>query len=166
MTRIVGSIDPQAAAFVLAVLIGDRAGLDERVIDAMKDAGTYHVVAISGGNVGCVTALVLFVLARVGVRPRPSALVALVAVSAYGAVTTGGSSVARATIAAGVFLVARALDLRASSVAVLGAAAVFVCACDPLAPFDLGFWLTFAATAGLVGAMPHAARWLRAGTRP
>ena len=166
VTRVIGPLDPQTAAFVLAVLIGDRAGLDDTVVDAMKAAGTYHVVAISGGNVACVTALVLFVLARVGVRPTASALVALVAVSAYGAVTTGGSSVARATIGAGVFLIARALDLRASPVTVLGTAALVVCALDPLAPFDLGFWLTFAATAGLIGAMPHAARWLRSDELP
>ena len=42
---------PRAAAIVTAILIGDRAGLDDRVERDLQEAGTYHVIAISGGNI-------------------------------------------------------------------------------------------------------------------
>ena len=61
---------PEAAAIVTAILIGDRAGLSDDVERRLQEAGTYHVIAISGGNVALLTALCFGVL-RVLVRsPR------------------------------------------------------------------------------------------------
>ena len=39
----------QSAAIVAAILIGDRAGLSVDVQRRLRTAGTYHVIAISGG---------------------------------------------------------------------------------------------------------------------
>src|SRR5262245_34943165 len=47
----------QAAAIVTAILIGDRAGLTDEVQRRLQISGTYHVIAISGGNVALLTAL-------------------------------------------------------------------------------------------------------------
>ena len=55
----IGPDDPQAAAIVLAVLIGDRAGLSPDIEARLQRAGTYHVLAISGGNIAVLAAIVL-----------------------------------------------------------------------------------------------------------
>jgi hypothetical protein len=47
VTAAIGPDDPQGAAIVLAVLIGDRAGLSPDLEARMQRAGTYHVLAIS-----------------------------------------------------------------------------------------------------------------------
>ncbi|MGH9239785.1 MAG: ComEC/Rec2 family competence protein, partial [Vicinamibacterales bacterium] len=49
--RWVAPHDATAAAIVTAVLIGDRTGLPDEVTDRLQRAGTYHVIAISGGNI-------------------------------------------------------------------------------------------------------------------
>jgi predicted membrane metal-binding protein len=49
VARWVAPHDVVAAAIVTAVLIGDRTGLPDTVIDRLQRAGTYHVIAISGG---------------------------------------------------------------------------------------------------------------------
>ena len=41
----------RSAAIVSAILIGDRAGLEDDVQRRLQEAGTYHVIAISGGNI-------------------------------------------------------------------------------------------------------------------
>ncbi|HMC35438.1 MAG TPA: ComEC/Rec2 family competence protein, partial [Myxococcales bacterium] len=43
--------DPRSAAIVAAIAIGDRAGLTQDVQRLLQEAGTYHVIAISGGNI-------------------------------------------------------------------------------------------------------------------
>ena len=40
-------------------MIGDRAGLDEGVQRSLQEAGTYHVIAISGGNIAILAGLLL-----------------------------------------------------------------------------------------------------------
>ena len=37
-------------------LIGDRAGLDDAVVRRLQEAGTFHVIAISGGNIAVLAA--------------------------------------------------------------------------------------------------------------
>ncbi len=51
--------DPTAAAIATAILIGDRAGLDPALEKRLQIAGTYHVIAISGGNIAVLTAILL-----------------------------------------------------------------------------------------------------------
>ena len=55
----VGRWSPQSAAIVAAIVIGDRAGLDQDVQRRLQEAGTYHVIAISGGNIAILAGLLL-----------------------------------------------------------------------------------------------------------
>ena len=47
----------RSAAVVAAILIGDRAGLEADVERRLQEAGTYHVIAISGGNIAILAGL-------------------------------------------------------------------------------------------------------------
>src|SRR6185436_13799439 len=47
----------RSAAVATAILIGDRGGLDPDDERRLQEAGTYHVIAISGGNIALLTAL-------------------------------------------------------------------------------------------------------------
>ena len=47
----VGRWSARSSAIVTAIVIGDRAGLDDDVERRLQEAGTYHVIAISGGNI-------------------------------------------------------------------------------------------------------------------
>jgi competence protein ComEC len=150
----VGSWDPATAAIVTAILIGDRAGLDDGIERDLQEAGTYHVIAISGGNIailaGCLllTCRVLFVGWRVGL-----ALTILVLV-AYAELAGGGSSVARATTMAVVYLGAMLLDQRTSAASALAVAASLILVANPLALVDPGFLLTFGAAIAIVLGVP------------
>jgi competence protein ComEC len=140
---------PQAA-IVTAILIGDRAGLPDEVQRRLQAAGTYHVIAISGGNVAL---LVLLTTATVHliVRPHRAGLViALVFVNAYGWVVGGDPSVQRAVAAATIYLGARLVGLVPPAVHVLSTVAILIVTLDPLAAVDVGAWLSFGATFGIV----------------
>jgi len=140
----------QSAAIAAAILIGDRAGLDVELERRLQDGGTYHVIAISGGNIAILAGLVLATLGWLGVGTRIAALATIGALLAYAAVAGGGASVARATLMACVYLLLRVLDHRTAAVNAIGLAAVLLLLASPLAVVDLGFWLTFGATAAIV----------------
>ena len=158
----------RSAAVVTAILIGDRAGLDAGVERRLQEAGTYHVIAISGGNIAIFAGLCVFVLRVLRTGPRLAAALVILMLMAYAFVVEGGSSVIRATLMAAIYFAARIVDHRTAplNVAALTAGVLF-CA-YPLQVVDAGFALTFGATLGILGGMVTlsnrlpAARWARA----
>ena len=156
----VGPHDPQSAAIVTAILIGDRAGLDPEMTDRLQRAGTYHVIAISGGNIAILTALLLLLLRLAGLAGRLPAVIVIVSLLAYGQIVASEPSVTRALFVAIVVLAAQAVDQRADPINTLALAAGGLTLVDPRAPFNPGFQLTFGATAGLLIGVPRMMAWL------
>ena len=140
----------EAAAIVLAVLIGDRAGLAPDLEARMRRAGTYHVLAISGGNIAVVAALVFAVVARLGLSPRLRAMGVLAGLALYASAVVGGASVARATLAAAVYLSARAVDLRTPAINAVAVTVALLVATAPLSVVDVAFWLTTLASLAIL----------------
>ena len=150
MARWVASHDPQSGAIATAILIGDRNALDRDVERKLQEAGTYHVIAISGGNIAILAGLVLGALWLVGLRGRSGAVLAIAVLIAYAFLTGGGSSVLRATVMAGIYLGLRLLDQRTAPLHAMALTAASLLLVSPLSIGDVGFWLTFGATAAIV----------------
>src|SRR3990172_7155478 len=77
IARFVGRWSSQSAAIVTAIVIGDRAGLDDDVQRRLQEAGTYHVIAISGGNIALLAGLMLAAFRWAGLPGRAPTLSAL-----------------------------------------------------------------------------------------
>ena len=148
--RWVAPHDGVSAAIVTAVLIGDRTGLPNEIRLRLQAAGTYHVIAISGGNIAILAGLILAMLFVCRVRGRPAAVVTLILLVGYGQVVTAEASVWRATLMAVLYLGARVLDHRSSPWHALAIAAAVIVCVRPLDVRDAGFILTFGATAALL----------------
>ena len=159
--------DAVSAAIAAAVLIGDRTGLPDETRDALQAAGTYHVIAISGGNIAIVAAAVVRPARRSAASADVAAAVLTIAVLvAFAAVVTAGPSVWRATLMAVAYFAARAIDHRTPVWQAAALAAAVILVVRPLDVGDPGFVLTFGATAALVeGARRGAALLPRAASR-
>ena len=148
--RWVAPHDPVAAAIVTAVLIGDRTGLPDETRLRLQAAGTYHVIAISGGNIAILAGIVYGLLVLGGISGRPAAATTLLLLAAYAQVVSAGASVWRATLMAMLYLGARLIDHRSPPWHALAVAAALVICARPLDVRDAGFLLTFGATAALL----------------
>lgn len=151
----VGAIDARSAGVATAILIGDRTGLSGEDEQRLKDAGTYHVIAISGGNIAILAALLIGGARAVRLPYRAAASLSILALLFYGEVAGGTPSVGRAITAAVVFLAALLLDHRGSPLNVIAVAAVLAVAVRPATPADGGFLLSFGATAGILLGVPR-----------
>ncbi len=156
MARHVGRHDPESAAIGTAILIGDRAQMTREIELRLQEAGTYHVVAISGGNIALLAAAVLTLLWAIRLRFAAGAVVAVIVLAAHGWVIGGGPSVMRATLTAIVYLALRGIDQRTAPVNAIGVGASLMLLANPLDIVNAGFWLTFGASGALLAA---AARW-------
>jgi competence protein ComEC len=146
----VGSHGSLSAAIVSAVLIGDRSGLPNEIRTRLQAAGTYHVIAISGGNIAILAALIVALLVPIGLSGRRAAFVTLMLLVAYAGIVTAGPSVWRATLVAIVYLTARLLDHRSTPWQAMAVAGGLLAIVEPLDVRNAGFILTFGATAALL----------------
>jgi competence protein ComEC len=146
----VGDWSARAAGIVTAIVIGDRSGLDEPVERRLQEAGTYHVIAISGGNIAILAGLTLVVFRLAGFLGRGAMVTAMAGLVGYGYLVGGGASVDRATLMAVVYLAGRAMDLRGPPMNALVLVAGILLAIDPLSIVDPAFLLTFGATVAII----------------
>jgi competence protein ComEC len=163
--RLVGRHSARSAAIVRAILLGDRAGLDDETEERLRQAGTYHVIAISGGNIAVLAAVLMAAARLAGVRPGPAHLAVAGLLVAYAFVVGSGASVVRATQMAVLYLVARAADHRAKPYNAIAASAGLTCWADPLAVRDAGAWLTYGATVAILAGTPLLLARMRLGGR-
>jgi competence protein ComEC len=145
---------PASAAIVAAIVIGDRAGLDDEIARRLQEAGTYHVIAISGGNIAILAGLLLGLFRLAGRLGRTAMLVSIAALVGYARFVGGGASVDRATLMAIVYLGARAIDQRSPPLNTLAVAAAILAAADPLSVAEPAFLLTFGATLAILAVVP------------
>ena len=154
ITAAVGRWSRQSAAIVAAIVIGDRAGLDPGVQRRLQEAGTYHVIAISGGNIAILAGLLLGFFRLAGVLGRTAMVTAIFALIAYALLVGGGASVDRATLMAAVYFAARAVDQRHGPLNTLALVAAWLIAADPLSVADPAFLLTCGATLAILLVAP------------
>ncbi|MCX6539577.1 MAG: ComEC/Rec2 family competence protein [Acidobacteria bacterium] len=154
--RVIGRYGARSAAVTRAVILGDRTGLDEETEERLQRAGTYHVIAISGGNIAILAGL-LFVAVRLVTRMHvvPEVVVSVCLIG-YAFLVGGGASVARATVMAVVLLAAHAFDGRGHPLNALACAAGLSLAIEPLMIYDAGAWLTYGATLAIIVGTPLA----------
>ena len=164
--RHTGIYDAQSAAIAIAILIGDRGSLDPHVEQRLQEAGTYHVIAISGGNIAILAGLILALLWVGGIRDGWAAAAAIALLSAYAHVAGSGASVVRATTMAVIYLGLRVIDQRTAPRHAMAVTAAALLVASPLAIADVGMWLTFGATIAIVAGLERlplpASIWLRA----
>lgn len=153
-------LQDQKGAFAAAVLTGDRSALSRGTIDAMRATNLAHLLAISGLHMGLLTA-VMFASLRTAIALIPpialrvngkkwAACGALMAASAYLALSGGNVSTQRAFIMVAVMLCAVLLDRRAVTLRAVSVAACLILLMRPEAMLGPGFQMSFAATTCLV----------------
>lgn len=146
-------------AALVALVLGDGAGLAREDWQTLQATGTVHLLVISGQHIGLVAGLLYGLvagLARWGLWPvrlpwLPWACgLAMAAALAYGWLAGAGVPVQRACLMLAVVLLWRLRFRHLGALLPLLLALVVVLLVEPLAALLPGFWLSFAAVATLI----------------
>lgn len=148
-------------AIVRGMALGGGAGLTDDTAQRMRDAGLWHLLAVSGQNVAVVGIGMGALLGAAGVSRRSRLLASGAAMAAYCLACDGGASVARAGLMGAVALMADLGGRPRARWYALMLVLVVLLALDPLSAEDPGLQLSFAAVAGLFTIGPPLAVWLR-----
>jgi len=172
-------LDGESGAFAAAIMTGDRSGMGQDSLNALRASNLAHLLAISGMHMGILAAFI-FAALRYGMALWPHAALhwpvkkiaavgALLAAAGYLALSGGNVSTERAFVMVAVMLVAVLFDRRALTLRAVAIAAMIVLTLRPEALFGPGFQMSFAATTALVAVfalmrqleLPDVPRWLK-----
>lgn len=158
--RIRAPMDGDSGPVAAAIMVGEQAGVSEEVKDAMRDAGLYHVLSISGLHmslaVGLVYIAVRFLLSlymplalRLPVK-KIAAVVGLLSALAYLLLAGYPVPAVRSFVMVACVMVAVLFDRRGISLYSLAWAATLILLLQPEALLGVSFQLSFAATMAII----------------
>lgn len=152
----------------LALLTGDRSGLSADTRDAYRSAGLAHLLAISGLHMALIAAAVFFAVRRgLTLWPRLAlvlplkplaAAVTILALFGYLALVGAPVSAQRATMMAGVAMLAIIVGRDALSMRTAALAATVLLVLAPHVLLDIGFQMSFTAVIALIAGYEASAR--------
>jgi competence protein ComEC len=158
--RIAGAFGGQAGAVAAALVTGKRGFINEDTNDALRAAGVYHIVSISGLHMVLAAGAIFWVLRAVlSLVPglvllwpvkKISALVAMAGATAYCIFSGSDVATERSLIMTLVMLGAVLVDRPALSMRNLAIAALIVLALEPESLLGPSFQMSFGAVAGLI----------------
>lgn len=147
------------AAFLKALLTGDKSGLSDSLTHSFNRVGLGHVLVVSGLHVSFLLGLLSFFLKP---RGKGSLLVLLAALIAFSVMTGNAPGTVRAVILSGVVLLGQYLGRDSHPMIALSLGLLVLLTANPYAIANPGLQFSFLATAGIfLFGRPWLARWLQ-----
>jgi len=153
-------IEPQGA-FLAGLLLGEKRGLPQDIMDAFSRTGTTHIIALSGFNITIIALALMKLFNFFTVRRQVSFWLSVGAIILFVLMTGAAASVVRAAVMGILVLLAQQVGrLYQIRNALVLAGAIMVYLNPRVLVWDLGFQLSFAATLGLIYVSPILQNWL------
>ncbi|MBK9272029.1 MAG: ComEC/Rec2 family competence protein [Saprospiraceae bacterium] len=146
--------DPEISAVMIALLLGDKSQVDQKVKMQFMNTGTAHILAVSGMHLGIIYSIGKFIL-MFPVRWFPMyrnilPFAHLFNIWAFTAITGFSASVVRAAVMLSMLEIGINLRKQTGSVHILSCSAFLMMMFDPCMVFDIGFQLSISAVLSIL----------------
>ncbi|NLJ40195.1 MAG: DNA internalization-related competence protein ComEC/Rec2 [Clostridiales bacterium] len=138
------------ATLLKAMTLGERWALPSEIKDQFAITGVAHILAISGLHIGFLVLMLLWLTNKLRLKSGMAFIVQGIVLLIYCAMVGGNPSVVRATVMAIVLVGGRAIGRKADSLNSMFLAAFIILIFKPLDLWEVGFQLSFGATAGII----------------
>ncbi len=133
----------EQAALIDTMLIGENSYLERRIRTEFQRSGTYHILVVSGMNIGILAFAVFWTLRRVRGGEIAASITAVILSAGYAFLANAGAPILRAALMMVIALGARLFYRERALLNGLGIAALVLLAADPRGLFEPSFQLTF-----------------------
>lgn len=144
------SIGGDEADFAGAIFLGNRERVSQKIKLAFRRSGTSHLLALSGLHLSVLAAGLEFSLKAVHVKKKIRIAVSIFATVAFAVVTGLSASVLRSAIMLVIYFAAQLAGEEKDSLTSLFASLALIITFRRYAVWDVGLWMSFSATLGLV----------------
>lgn len=146
---VLNSLPEPQASLLIGIILGIQKSMPQDFYNALKTTGTLHIIVASGMNISLTAGLLGDFLSRF-LKRKLALVVSLVCVFIYCVIAGLSPPIVRAGLMAGVLYLSTFLGRETVGLWLLLLVAGLMLLFQPLLLFDVGFQLSFAATAGLM----------------
>jgi competence protein ComEC len=140
----------RTAAFLGAILLGERTSLGPDDQEVLRRSGAYHVLSISGTHISLLAVVFMTLLSGCGIPRRAAAWLAIVLLLGYVILAGGSPPAVRSFIMVAVYSGAFLLQRYTSALNALFLAAILILVFVPAELANAGFQLSFTGVAGIL----------------
>ena len=141
----------ECGALMQAMLIGGRAFFGREIKTDFQRTGTYHILVVSGINVGILAFAAFWALRRLPMGETWATITTILLSWGYAFLADLGSPIVRATITLNIYLLTRLLYRDRAALNGLGIAALGILLVNPRTLFEASFQLTFLSVIAVAG---------------
>lgn len=141
----------ERGALMQAALIGGRAFFGRDIKSDFQRTGTYHILVVSGINVGILAFAVFWLLRNLPLGETWATILTLLLSWGYAFLADLGAPIVRATITLNIYLLTRLLFRDRAGLNALGIAALGILLVNPRTLFEASFQLTFLSVIAVAG---------------
>ncbi len=153
-------VDSTSMSVVKAILLGDRSDIDKEVNQQFVKSGVIHILAVSGLHVGIIYLIINHVLALF-LKPRSNLkwIIAVLLLLGYAFITGFSPSVSRAVLMFSIIQIGRSINRDINMYQLICLSAFILLLIQPQFIFNMGFWLSHLAVAGIIAFYPIIYGW-------
>ena len=148
------------AQVLKGMLLGLRSELSPDILDAFRNSGSIHILAVSGLHVGLIATICFFGFSLLRLPRKATDLLTIAVVILYACLVGFRPSVFRASLMAVIYLISRIIERDRDPFNLLAFAALVLLLINPAQLWDVGFQLSFAAVASIVYLAPKWERFI------
>lgn len=147
-------MDRKEAGFATAIMTGNRDNLSGSVRLAFTRLGISHILAVSGLHLSIIVGGMDILLKLIAIPRKPKNLILIVCAGFFACICGLSASVVRAAVMLSFLYLADTVGEVYDSLTSLFIAVFLIILFRPSAVYDVGMWLSFFATMGILLAMP------------
>ena len=132
------------------ILFGKRDYISDKTTDLFASAGISHLLAVSGLHLSIIVMLINLLLTRLFVKKVPRSIICIILTAVLSVMIGFTPSIMRSAIMLVFMLTAQCIREDYDAPSILTFSAVVICLIEPYAVVNIGFLLSFSATAGLL----------------
>lgn len=136
----------------VALLLGNKADIDQEVLDSFSNTGAMHVLAVSGLHVGIILIIFQYILSFFSrwISKKQAILFSVVLIWGFGLLSGASPSVIRAVVMFSILALGQVLSRKNNGMNNLILSAIVLLMYDPYYLFDIGFQLSYVALIGIL----------------
>lgn len=139
------------------LLLGDRSMIDEDMKNDFKNAGVFHVLAVSGLHTGFIVLILFVLLQRIHIKWR--IVISIIGLFLFVFLTGAAPPVVRASLMVTVYFLSILLNRHTSRYNAIAIAALVLLVINPNELFQPGFQLSFVAALSIIFALDLLEKW-------
>lgn len=152
--KLVNSLGDDVGGVSAALFLGNRNFVPTDITRDFRRAGASHILAISGMHMSIIFGALAFILKKLFMPYKPRAVILSLLAIFYLAFTGFSISATRSIIMLLIVYISMICSYQSDSLTSLSVAGMIILAISPNAIMDAGFWMSFAATFGILVYIP------------